>query len=76
MEDLKLIVFDNIKEVGEEVDKYLMKMNKTDKSYIMDVKRSRFNNGEGKVVLVKRWHILMYFLERYQAVVDMLLWQD
>ena len=49
MEDLKLIVFDNIKEVGEEVDKYLMKMNKTDKSYIMDVKRSRFNNGEGKV---------------------------
>ena len=49
MNDLKLIVFDNIEELGNEVDNYLKKMNKTDKSYIMNVKRSRFNNGEGKI---------------------------
>ena len=49
MNDLKLIVFDNIEELGNEVDNYLKKMNKTDKSFIMNVKRSRFNNGEGKI---------------------------
>ena len=49
MNELKLIVFDNIKEVGKEVDEYLKKINKTEKSYIMKVTRDRFSNGEGKI---------------------------
>ena len=49
MNDLKLIVLDNIKEVGHEVDDYLKKMNKTDSSYIMKITKDRFSNGEGKI---------------------------
>ena len=49
MNDLKLIVLDNIKEVGLEVDDYLRKMNKTDSSYIMKLTKDRFSNGEGKI---------------------------
>ena len=49
MNDLKLIVMDNIKEVGLEIDEFLKKMNRNDKTYIMDVNCIRFNNGEGKV---------------------------
>ena len=51
MNDLKLIVMNNIKEIGNEVDSYLQKMNRTDKTYIMDVDQVRFNNGEGKVCI-------------------------
>jgi ribose-phosphate pyrophosphokinase len=47
--DLKIIVLDNFKEVGEKVDKYLQKMNKTDSSYIMKLTKDRFSNGEGKI---------------------------
>lgn len=49
MDDLKLIVMDNIESIGKEVDKYLMEMNRTEKSYIMKDTRTRFNNGEGKM---------------------------
>ena len=49
MNDLKLIVMSNIKEIGLEVDDFLRKMNRTEKTYIMDVNQVRFNNGEGKV---------------------------
>ena len=49
MNELKLIVMDNIKNVGQEVDEYLKKMNRTDKSYILNIDRIRFNNGEGKI---------------------------
>lgn len=49
MNDLKLIVLDNIKEVGKEVDDYLQKMNKAESSYIMKLTYDRFNNGEGKI---------------------------
>ncbi len=51
MNDLKLVVLDNIKDVGKQVDDYLQKMNKTDSSYIMKVTRDRFNNGEGKMTI-------------------------
>ena len=51
MNDLKLIVLDNIKEVGKKVDDYLQKMNKTEDTYIMKVTRDRFNNGEGKMTI-------------------------
>ena len=49
MNDLKLIVMDNIKGVGKEVDGYLQKMNKAESSYIMKLTYDRFNNGEGKI---------------------------
>ena len=49
MNDLKLIVLDNIKDMGTEVDEYLKDFNKTDKSFIMNIDRTRFNNGEGKI---------------------------
>ena len=51
MDDLKLVVLDNIKDVGKQVDDYLQKMNKTENSYIMKVTRDRFNNGEGKMTI-------------------------
>ena len=49
MNDLKLIVLDNIKQIGLEVDDYLQKINRTKTSYIMNVTRDRFNNGEAKI---------------------------
>lgn len=49
MDDLKLIVLDNIKDIGLEVDNYLKEINNKTDSYIIDITRDRFNNGEGKV---------------------------
>jgi ribose-phosphate pyrophosphokinase len=49
--DLKLIVLDNFEEFGNKVDKKIMEERKTDKSFIVKIKRSRFGNGEGKVVI-------------------------
>lgn len=49
MDDLKLLVLDNIREIGFEVDEYLRQMNGTNDTYIMKITRSRFNNGEGKI---------------------------
>ncbi|MCR4581716.1 MAG: ribose-phosphate diphosphokinase [Bacilli bacterium] len=49
MNDLKLIVLDNIREVGKEVDEYLQKMNRAESSYIMKLTNDRFSNGEGKI---------------------------
>ena len=51
MENLKLIVFENCKELGELVDKHLQKLTKTKKSFIIPIDEVRFNNGEGKVVI-------------------------
>lgn len=48
---LSLIVMDNIKELGEKVDKHLMKLNSTSKSFIVPIEQIRFNNGEGKIVI-------------------------
>lgn len=49
MNDLKLIVLDNIKDIGNRVDNHLKNINDTDNSYIMNITRDRFNNGEGKI---------------------------
>lgn len=51
MENLKLIVFENCKELGELIDKHLQKLTKTKKSFIIPIDEVRFNNGEGKVVI-------------------------
>lgn len=47
--NLRLIVLDNFKEVGEQVHKELKKLNRTDKNYIVNINNSRFSNGEGKI---------------------------
>lgn len=51
MENLKLIVFDNIKDLGDKVNFHLKGLNGTDEDYIIPVRNDRFSNGEGKVVL-------------------------
>ena len=45
MNTLKLIVMDNMKELGNQVLKEL------DGNYQLQCKNSRFSNGEGKVVI-------------------------
>ncbi len=49
MKNLKLIVLDNIFEIGSKIDNYLKKIYKTDESFIIPITRDRFNNGEGKI---------------------------
>ena len=51
MENLKLIVFDNIKDLGDKVNFHLKGLNGTDEDYIIPVRNDRFSNGEGKVAL-------------------------
>ena len=48
MDDLKLIVLNNIKEFGSDVNNYLMDMNNSN-SYILPIVEDRFNNGEAKI---------------------------
>lgn len=51
MSDLKIIAFENCKELGEKVDAYIKKMTKKKGSSLVNVKASRFNNGEGKLYI-------------------------
>lgn len=51
MSDLKIIAFENCKELGEKVDEYIKKMTKKKGSSLVNVKASRFNNGEGKLYI-------------------------
>ncbi len=46
---LKLIVFDNCKELGEKVSNHLKAIYDTDENYLVNQSSSRFANGEGKV---------------------------
>ena len=49
MSNLKLIVLENIKELGKEINEDLKKIRKDDSNYMITVKEDRFSNGEGKV---------------------------
>lgn len=49
MKKLKLVVLDNISEVGNKVNEHLREMNKVSKDYRVKMKGDRFSNGEGKV---------------------------
>lgn len=51
MNNLKIIAFENCKELGEKVDKHLKKFTGSKNSYITNVVCSRFNNGEGKLYI-------------------------
>ncbi len=47
--NIKLIVLENFKEVGEKVDRELQRIQKKKKSYLTKICNNRFSNGEGKV---------------------------
>lgn len=49
MSKLKLVVLDNVKELGEKVNRHLKELNKVDSDYRIRVCSDRFSNGEGKV---------------------------
>ena len=49
LNNLKLIVLDNIKELGEQVNEEIEKLTGKDSGFILNLERSRFNNGEGKI---------------------------
>ena len=49
---LGLIVLDNIKTIGEEVNAEINKMRKTEENYIIPIKLDRFANGEGKAKIL------------------------
>ncbi len=51
MSKLKLIVLNNIQELGNNVNKHLKEFNKTNKDYMVSIKSDRFSNGEGKVAI-------------------------
>ncbi len=48
-ENLGLIVLDNIKIIGKEVNEQINKIRKNEQDYIIPIKMDRFANGEGKV---------------------------
>ena len=50
-DELKLIVLENAKELGEKVNEHLKRLNGTKKDYIVPIQNSRFSNGEGKIKL-------------------------
>jgi len=47
--NLCLIVLDNCKEAGNQINEHLKKMFNTDENFIVSAQEVRFNNGEGKV---------------------------
>ena len=49
--NLRLIVMENIKDLGSKVDLHLQKMLGVKESLIIPIDEVRFNNGEGKIVL-------------------------
>lgn len=48
---LKLIIPDNFKLVGNDLNDHINKLKRTNENYIVDMKLHRFNNGDGKCVL-------------------------
>ena len=53
MNDLRIVCMDNILDIGIKVDEYLKEKNKVENSYLIDIKRTRFNNGEGKFSILE-----------------------
>lgn len=51
MDNLRLIVLDNCKELGEEINREINKLRGTNDNYIVPIEEVRFNNGEGKLVI-------------------------
>jgi ribose-phosphate pyrophosphokinase len=51
--NLRLIVLGNCKELGEKVNKNIAEMRSESPNYIVPIKETRFNNGEGKVEILE-----------------------
>lgn len=51
--NLKLIVLGNCRELGEKVNKNIAQMRNEESNYIIPIKETRFNNGEGKVEILE-----------------------
>lgn len=51
MSELKIIVLNNMKDMGDKINKHLQKINKNKKDYLINIDAMRFNNGEGKVII-------------------------
>ncbi len=51
MDKLRLIVMENIKELGEKVNEHLKEIMGVTNDLIIPIEEMKFNNGEGKVVL-------------------------
>lgn len=51
MNNIKLIVLDNYKEVGKKINRNLKEIRNEDIEYIANIANSRFSNGEGKIKL-------------------------
>lgn len=49
--NLKIIAFENCKELGEKIDTHIQKIRKNNETNIVNVICSRFNNGEGKLYI-------------------------
>lgn len=51
MSKLKLVVLNNINDLGTKVNKELKRLNDAKRDYMIDVTSDRFSNGEGKVAI-------------------------
>jgi len=51
MDNLKLIVMENCKDLGEKVNNHLQKIMSTNDNLIIPIEEVKFNNGEGKIVI-------------------------
>lgn len=49
--NLGILVLDNFKEFGQQVQKHLSKIRNTDENYMINIEASRFSNGEGKMMI-------------------------
>lgn len=47
--NLKLIVLESMKDIGQSVNNHLNEMRNTNEEYIVPITETRFNNGEGKM---------------------------
>lgn len=50
---LKILVMDNIKELGEKANIELKKINKSEEDYLLNFTTDRFSNGEGKAKILE-----------------------
>ena len=51
MDNLRLVVMENCKELGEKVNIHLKELMGEEQDLIIPVEEVKFNNGEGKVVI-------------------------
>lgn len=51
--DLRLIVLENCKELGERINKHLNELRGTNVDYRVPIENSRFSNGEGKIKILE-----------------------